>query len=290
MPSFERRHRPALVALLASLAAIVVVVWLGQPSDSHVGQTYAQDTGYPEEHHGPAEGHWWPEISARDTYAQWFMAIMALAATAVSIWAIHLLRQTLLETRRAAEETKRGVDVTAAGILNEQRPWLKLTIAQSKRLTFYDPRDMCLRIGITVTIHNFGNKPARYSIDCIAIPPSALGQQADRIAQILETLTNDRTDDVIFPNETITKDYLVKTIRDHYNAKTQAILANNETADAITTVVESNVRYRPMTTNHRFCTSKRYVAMLVKHVDAAFGDEKWELPAVLHELGGTEAV
>jgi hypothetical protein len=112
MSNSNWRDRYALIVLVSALAAIVLVVWFSKSPNEKVTQPYAQSADYPKEHHGPAEGHWLPEFSARDTYAQWFMAALSALATAVSIWAVYILRKTLEETRRAVKSTDDAVTIT----------------------------------------------------------------------------------------------------------------------------------------------------------------------------------
>ena len=106
MSDSKRRDRGALIALGLSLAAIVIVVWLSQPASELAARPYLGGADYPLEHHGPAEGRWWPELAARDTYAQWIMALLSVVATGISIWAVKLVRDTLVVTRDAVADTR----------------------------------------------------------------------------------------------------------------------------------------------------------------------------------------
>ena len=111
MSDSHRRDRGALVALALSLVAVVLVCLIAnQPAYQVVGKQDTPATDYPQDQYGPSEGHWWPEFAARDTYAQWAMVALTFAATAISIWAVRLVNDTLAETRRAvraAEDANR---------------------------------------------------------------------------------------------------------------------------------------------------------------------------------------
>lgn len=150
------RDRYAVVALLAVLAAIVFVAWLGQPTDAQIANSETRYADYPKEHHGPAEGRWWPEVSARDTYAQWFMAILALAATGISIWAIRILRNTLDQTRYAVKSAEDAVEVTREIGEAQVRAYLQFSI---KHLNYIQAvKNDGIKLGGILT--NKGQSPA----------------------------------------------------------------------------------------------------------------------------------
>ena len=155
MSDGNRRDRYAIIALVFALAAIVLVVWFSQPPNEQATQTYSQSADYPKEHHGPAEGRWWPEISARDTYAQWFMAIMALVATGVSIWAIRILRDTLDQTRLAVKSADDAVVVTREIGQAQVRAYLSPSIEK-----FFRQDGQANPLQIRMTIKNTGQSPA----------------------------------------------------------------------------------------------------------------------------------
>lgn len=125
MPGGHRRDRGALVALALMLLAIVAVAWItNEPPDQAIGQQPADATEYPQEQQGPAEGRWFPEFAARDTYAQWIMAAFGIAATAISLWAVRLLDRTLNATTRATEAALKTVCVTREIGAAQMRPWV----------------------------------------------------------------------------------------------------------------------------------------------------------------------
>ncbi len=75
-------------------------------------------------------------VTATDTLAQWFMMFFALAATIISIWAIKLVRATLIETKKTAISGAAAANSArdANRIAYEQfqlanKPWLKIEIS-----------------------------------------------------------------------------------------------------------------------------------------------------------------
>jgi hypothetical protein len=95
-----------------ALFALVLIAFIEAdgPSNKIVNQQADGQQTTETDYRGPAEGYWWPEFSARDTYAQWAMSFLALAATAISIWAVRLLRATLEATRDAVAAANRTAD------------------------------------------------------------------------------------------------------------------------------------------------------------------------------------
>lgn len=108
----DRGDRGALVALGMALFAIVLIAFIEAegPSNKTVNQQADDQQTTETDYRGPAEGYWWPEFSARDTYAQWAMSVLAIAATAISIWAVRLLKATLQATRDAVAVANRTAD------------------------------------------------------------------------------------------------------------------------------------------------------------------------------------
>lgn len=123
-----QRHRPndrlALTALAIALANIAFVFLLSwsvqtqqvahQPPSSEIKAEYPK---YEPNEYGPAEGYWWPQIAARDTYAQWLMALFSIVATIASIWAVLYIKWTFDETRESNERQQRAyISVKRGGI------------------------------------------------------------------------------------------------------------------------------------------------------------------------------
>jgi hypothetical protein len=108
----------ALVAVGLLLAAILVVAALEIGAryslDQRVKQPDSATTEQYQEQRGPAEGRWWPEFQARDTYAQWAMAVLALFGVAISIVGVIWIRQTLVATQETAEAARNSVGAAMA--------------------------------------------------------------------------------------------------------------------------------------------------------------------------------
>ena len=104
---------------IAFLFALWSFPWFSDPTYQPVKQQSQASEPDDKMERGPSEGYWWPEVSARDTYAQWAMVILALAATVISVWAIMLLRQTLTETGKTNK-------LLANQFVNEHKPKFEL--------------------------------------------------------------------------------------------------------------------------------------------------------------------
>lgn len=210
MSDSHRRDRGALVALGLALAAIVCVAWLGQPSDQQITAPHTQGAEYPKEHYGPAEGRWWPEFSARDTYAQWIMAGLALVATGASIWAVLLLRDTLAATRQgtsaAADAAQQAIEANRI-MRDEQRPWIRITPRLPNGVRIVGD---ALQIDIVPVFANIGARPA-YDvwIEAKAALPGegVLGNVTAQFLQFWTDVNNRRVREpypngqIVFPNE-----------------------------------------------------------------------------------------
>lgn len=142
MSGSHRNHRYALIALGMTLLAIVFSSWFSQPVGEQKTQQGVNTAEYSQEHYGPTEGRWWPEFSARDTYAQWVMALFSIAATGVSFLAVVWVKRTLLETRRIGEAQVRAYVVIAPDDIGE-------------------PKSDGRPIVITLKVKNTGATPAR---------------------------------------------------------------------------------------------------------------------------------
>lgn len=119
MSGSHKNQRFAFVALGMALLAIVLASWLSQPADKQKTQQDATTTEYSQEQYGPAEGRWWPEFSARDTYAQWVMAALSVVATGFSVWAVFLVRDSLALNRDAVKAARDAIGV--------ERAWLTIS-------------------------------------------------------------------------------------------------------------------------------------------------------------------
>lgn len=128
----NRRDRGALIALALGLFAIVATAWISNPSHNPVA---APGTGEEEQYeNGDIE----KLVAAvrefnpwSDSYAQWLMAVFAVAATGVSIWAVRLVRDQLALTRQsneaaitAAGEAVKSNEIALRTAIIQQRAWI----------------------------------------------------------------------------------------------------------------------------------------------------------------------
>lgn len=124
MSSSYRRDRYSSLVTVAAIIAVVVVAWISDPPNQQVANRHASAAEQYQEQRGPSEGYWWPEFAARDTYAQWAMTILALAATGVSIWAVRLVKHTLDATREVGrDQTRAYVTTTNTTLAKSDRFW-----------------------------------------------------------------------------------------------------------------------------------------------------------------------
>lgn len=100
-------------------------------------------------------------VSAKDTLAQWIMAMLSAFATGVSVWAVILLRDTLKATREAvnhAEEanstTEAMVELNEANAQRQLRAYVTLVSAEITRFAVGES------IQIELKMKNCGQTPA----------------------------------------------------------------------------------------------------------------------------------
>lgn len=102
-----------LVAGIAICAVFAIwsYPWFSDPSYQAEGGVYEQSQNgrQNEDETKPITGRF---FTTQDTIAQWAMAVLALAATGISIWAVALIRETLAETRRATSAAQDTVAET----------------------------------------------------------------------------------------------------------------------------------------------------------------------------------
>ena len=170
----DKGDRGALAALGMMLAAIVIVVLfisgprnpadydVKQPNTAYVDQR--QDSNVPELVSSTDDFHPW-----RDTYAQWMMAILSIAATAVSFWAVKLVGSTLKETRKASENSDKALEIaresnrnTLLAIdqerANAQRELRAYVYVANARVS---DTSHSARVDAVLRIENFGHTPAK---------------------------------------------------------------------------------------------------------------------------------
>lgn len=160
MPDTHRRDRGALAALGLTLASIVCVAWVtsgaGDPPTEQIRSSDAENAEYPPEQYGPAEGHWLPEFAARDTYAQWAMMIFTIAATGVSIWAVRLVRDTLVENRKAVAASENANEIAREIGHAQVRAYLSIVPQEPT-----DIEGLFCWPAVEIVVQNTGQSPAQ---------------------------------------------------------------------------------------------------------------------------------
>ncbi|MCA1365915.1 hypothetical protein I6F15_00630 [Bradyrhizobium sp. BRP14] len=106
------RDRGALTALALALLSVVAVVLI----ENGVSGS-ASDRATP-------AGAYLSMITPTDTLAQWIMAFFTVLATAISGWAVVLVRDTLSVNRRATDAAVSAVQVAEDSTLKQLRPWV----------------------------------------------------------------------------------------------------------------------------------------------------------------------
>ncbi|KKC31604.1 hypothetical protein [Devosia psychrophila] len=118
-----------------------------------------------------------PEFSARDTYAQWTMTVLAFVATIISVVGVVLIRQTFVETKRTADAAVFGNQQSARAVLEAQKSTDQAIRANEIALetgrasaraylnctgaTFTLANRICV---LKVSIKNFGQTPASHAL------------------------------------------------------------------------------------------------------------------------------
>jgi hypothetical protein len=197
MSGTERRDRGALIALGLAFLAIVclaaIAAWFGNPAYHQVGQPNTEQI--------PAKIVHWGLFTPEDTYAQWAMAFFAIVSTAVSIWAVRLVRDTLVLNRQATAAAARAADTAAQAnkdardhFVLEQRPWLALG---RPNISAGDD-DGEVQIYCTVDAENIGKTPAfeaelQIKVDVVLFPDENVTEVrmfAERCCAVLSSGNN----------------------------------------------------------------------------------------------------
>lgn len=99
-------------------------------------------------------------VSSNDTLAQWLMTLFSFLATVVSVWAVTLLRETLLETRNAVKSADDAVSVTREIGEAQTRAYIEFE-AREFIPVFGNPNiDMPTGFRFRLIIKNSGQTPA----------------------------------------------------------------------------------------------------------------------------------
>ncbi len=124
---------------------------------------------------GQPRGFWW------DTGAQWLMAIIAFFGVAISAWAVWLLKETLIATRKtldaanqANEEARRAAD---AGH-DANRPWVEVTFPVGVHLDV--ETELGAHIWLIAHLTNHGNSPATNAFTAATLVPVPTGYHSQR--------------------------------------------------------------------------------------------------------------
>jgi hypothetical protein len=102
----NRTDRIALVVLALTLFSIVALAWASAVANYQSGQEVASNRNHEtsaQNADGQPEPVYFGLFRPSDSYAQWFMAVLSLAAAGISWRAIVLVRDQLIETRNAVK-------------------------------------------------------------------------------------------------------------------------------------------------------------------------------------------
>jgi len=160
MSDSDRSERVALVTVVCTVLVFLIGLAAGgafgsrEALDDPIGQPNTDAAEPYQEQRGPSEGYWWPEVSARDTYAQWAMSIFALIATVTGIVGIVWIRQTLDATRDTANAAIDG-NRTAREI-GEAQSRAYIAVSNFEITDFVSGKTPKIQF----TVKNTGNSPA----------------------------------------------------------------------------------------------------------------------------------
>jgi hypothetical protein len=207
MSSSDRSDRPAPIVLGLLVGSMVLVsilgLWSRQSLEQQTKQPNTAPTEAYQEQRGPSEGFWWPEFSARDSYAQWAMSFFALIATGTSILGVIWIRQTLLATKDTADQARRGNDIALRSVEAQQRPWLDIDVIslESIRTT-----NNIVSGSFGIKVNNISDFPAvsvHIWADMYFSRDGSLagGREAEALVQSIEKSNAGMRGYIIFPNE-----------------------------------------------------------------------------------------
>lgn len=183
----NKGDRGALWALgMALLAIVIIAIFVsgpGDPPNANIGQP---NTAHAEHRQ---DGDVTKLVSStddfrpwRDTYAQWLMAILSIAATGVSIWAVGLVRHTLAETQKATKAANETNAVTRE--IGEAQVRAYLSCTGAKYQLFAD------RLECTLSIVNRGQSPASNIVLTGTVSLTVWNGEKDNPRPLIEAATN----------------------------------------------------------------------------------------------------
>lgn len=158
MSSDDKRHRYALIALVASFITFIFLAWLSQPTNNEIRSAnyeHSQKSGQDDitrlisaiTHFSPWE----------ETHAQWLVAIFSTVGVGVSVWAVILVRDTLSETRKAVKAADDAVIVTREMGKDQSRAYVHVDRAE---LRWGD--DQAIAPSFRLYVVNTGHTPAKW--------------------------------------------------------------------------------------------------------------------------------
>ena len=160
----DRSDRGALVALGMALLAIFLVSMITEPKQQ-ITQTVASQGKQAEQgqdanqdaptHVSDNDWHVWG-----DSWAQWLMAVFAVGATLVSLYAVFLLKDTLDANRDAVAEATKANKIARENAVNDLRPWIAVMDATLSSDVRVEPNNFRLHCGIKFRLKNVGKSPA----------------------------------------------------------------------------------------------------------------------------------
>lgn len=166
MADRDNGDRGALIALGMALIAVVVVIWLEQPSLSFAF------AGEGESLQGASVSDVDRVVAAlkdhnpwEDSFAQWAMAGISAVGTVVSIWAVILLRATLRATREAVRSSDDAVKAAEASVMASERFGKIQSRAYVSVSNIKTDPDQSIgfsegKFAAVVLVRNFGSTPA----------------------------------------------------------------------------------------------------------------------------------
>jgi len=156
----------ALGAIAGVGIALLFLAWADPgfryPPYRQIGQQDAKDESGGNYKPIETPGFWKTYTTPADTYAQWIAAIAAIGSVGVSIWAVRLVRNTLVVNQRATTAAEDAVAITREMGEAQTRAYLSVSSVDAKieRMTGKDGA-VAPHLTIKVNVINGGQTPAR---------------------------------------------------------------------------------------------------------------------------------